>query len=150
MRKCAKISSSIYEEDVSHSMTLQLPHYEFPYIWGKFDFLFYQCISDLVSSIIVASTTSLEKSVRSGSWEGRFFYIKEWRQKERKNICRSWLMWRLLPRVQWFLAFSRKCSTLITLLHTELNSRTLLYKTLLVFSSSSGHALLKSLQKMLK
>jgi hypothetical protein len=24
-------------------MTLQLLHYEFPYIWGKFDFLFYQC-----------------------------------------------------------------------------------------------------------
>ncbi len=23
-------------------MTLQLLHYEFPYIWGKFDFLFYQ------------------------------------------------------------------------------------------------------------
>ncbi len=25
-------------------MTLQLLHSEFPYIWGKFDFLFYQCI----------------------------------------------------------------------------------------------------------
>jgi hypothetical protein len=24
-------------------MTLQLLHSEFPYIWGKFDFLFYQC-----------------------------------------------------------------------------------------------------------
>ncbi len=24
-------------------MTLQLPHSEFPYIWGKFVFLFYQC-----------------------------------------------------------------------------------------------------------
>ncbi len=32
----------IYEEAVSH-MTLQLLHSEFPYIWGKFDFLFYQC-----------------------------------------------------------------------------------------------------------
>jgi hypothetical protein len=26
-------------------MTLQLLHSEFPYIWGKFDFLFYQCNS---------------------------------------------------------------------------------------------------------
>ncbi len=26
-------------------MTLQLLHSEFPYIWGKFDFLFYQCTS---------------------------------------------------------------------------------------------------------
>ncbi len=25
-------------------MTLQLLHSEFPYIWGNFDFLFYQCI----------------------------------------------------------------------------------------------------------
>jgi hypothetical protein len=24
-------------------MTLQMLHSEFPYIWGKFDFLFYQC-----------------------------------------------------------------------------------------------------------
>jgi hypothetical protein len=28
----------------SSYMTLQLLHSEFPYIWGKFDFLFYQCI----------------------------------------------------------------------------------------------------------
>ncbi len=27
-------------------MTLQLLHSEFPYIWGKFDFLFYQCTTD--------------------------------------------------------------------------------------------------------
>ncbi len=37
----------IYEEAVSHiGMTLhclQLLHSEFPYIWGKFDYLFYQC-----------------------------------------------------------------------------------------------------------
>jgi hypothetical protein len=34
----------IYEEDVTHTyMTLQLLHSEFPYIWGKFLFLFYQC-----------------------------------------------------------------------------------------------------------
>jgi hypothetical protein len=34
----------IYEEAVSHiCMTLQLLHSTFPYIWGKFDFLFYQC-----------------------------------------------------------------------------------------------------------
>jgi hypothetical protein len=32
----------IWEEAVSH-MTLQLLHSEFPYIWEKFDFLFYQC-----------------------------------------------------------------------------------------------------------
>jgi hypothetical protein len=28
----------------SSYMTLQLLHSKFPYIWGKFDFLFYQCI----------------------------------------------------------------------------------------------------------
>ncbi len=27
----------------SSYMTLQLLHFEFPYIWGKFDFLFYHC-----------------------------------------------------------------------------------------------------------
>ncbi len=26
-------------------MILQLLHFEFPYIWGKFDFIFYQCSS---------------------------------------------------------------------------------------------------------
>ncbi len=35
----------IYKEAVSYTyMTLQLLHSEFPYIWGNFDFLFYQCI----------------------------------------------------------------------------------------------------------
>ncbi len=28
---------------ISSYLTLQLLHSEFPYIWGKFDFLFYQC-----------------------------------------------------------------------------------------------------------
>ncbi len=32
--------------------TLQLLHYEFPYIWGKFDFLFYEC------NIIIENGTS--------------------------------------------------------------------------------------------
>ncbi len=31
----------------SSYMTLQLLHSEFPYIWGKFDFLFYQCTDPL-------------------------------------------------------------------------------------------------------
>ncbi len=35
---------AIYVEAVSHiCMTLQLLHSEFPYIWGKFYFLFYPC-----------------------------------------------------------------------------------------------------------
>ncbi len=38
MRKCANISPY---------MTLQLLHSEFPYIWGKFDFLLYQCTTIL-------------------------------------------------------------------------------------------------------
>jgi hypothetical protein len=32
----------IYEEAASH-ISLQLLHSEFPYIWGEFIFLFYQC-----------------------------------------------------------------------------------------------------------
>ncbi len=32
-----------YEAAVSHNMTLQLLHSEFPYLWGKFDFLFFRC-----------------------------------------------------------------------------------------------------------
>jgi hypothetical protein len=48
MRKCFLIYEEmrkyfpIYEEAVSY-IWLQLLHSEFPYIWGKFDFLFYQC-----------------------------------------------------------------------------------------------------------
>ncbi len=33
-------------------MTLQLLHSEFPYIWGKFYFLFYQC-TDLLLDVAV-------------------------------------------------------------------------------------------------
>ncbi len=36
---------TLHKEAVSHiCMTLQLLHSEFPYIWGKFDFLFYRCM----------------------------------------------------------------------------------------------------------
>jgi hypothetical protein len=44
-------------------MTLQVLHSEFPYIWGKFDFLFYQwwCLHRLttVCNTIIQYTTSL-------------------------------------------------------------------------------------------
>ncbi len=42
MRKYLRISSYIIGSPSSY-MTLQLLHSEFPYIWGKFYFLFYQC-----------------------------------------------------------------------------------------------------------
>ncbi len=41
--KYLRISSYILKSTSSY-MTLQLLHSEFPYIWGKFDFLFYQCM----------------------------------------------------------------------------------------------------------
>jgi hypothetical protein len=40
-----------YEEEAVSYMTLQLLHSEFPYIWGRFDFLFYQCGSDYQKKI---------------------------------------------------------------------------------------------------
>ncbi len=55
----------IYEEIFAHSswlgspssyMTLQLLHSEFPYIWGKLDFLFYQCTCDNSSLLSLIST----------------------------------------------------------------------------------------------
>ncbi len=42
MRKCANISPYMRRPLVIY-MTLQLFHSEFPYIWGNFFFLFYQC-----------------------------------------------------------------------------------------------------------
>jgi hypothetical protein len=46
MRKCENISPYMRRPLVIYIyMTLQLLHSEFPYIWGKFDFLFYQCIN---------------------------------------------------------------------------------------------------------
>ncbi len=44
-------------------MTLQLLHSEFPYIWEKFDFLFYQCTQ---SPILIVSVTSGTFSIRIG------------------------------------------------------------------------------------
>jgi hypothetical protein len=43
MRKWGNISPYIRRPLVILYMTLQLLHSEFPYIWGNFDFLFYQC-----------------------------------------------------------------------------------------------------------
>ncbi len=42
-------------------MTLQLLHSEFPYIWGKFDFLFYQCSSYYFAS---KKTSQLKRAIR--------------------------------------------------------------------------------------
>ncbi len=42
-------------------MTLQLFHSEFPYIWGKFDFLFYQC---MVCQLLLTSCQSERKTER--------------------------------------------------------------------------------------
>jgi hypothetical protein len=44
MGKYLRISSYIRKPFLILYMTLQLIHSEFPYIWGTFDFLFYQCI----------------------------------------------------------------------------------------------------------
>jgi hypothetical protein len=43
MGKYLRISSYIRKPFLILYMTLQLLHSEFPYIWGKFSFLFYQC-----------------------------------------------------------------------------------------------------------
>ncbi len=43
MGKYLRISSYSILGSPSSYMTLQLLHSEMPYIWGKFDFLFYQC-----------------------------------------------------------------------------------------------------------
>ncbi len=47
MWKHLRISS--YIRKPSSSMTLQLLHSEFPYIWGKFDILFYHCSNHRVN-----------------------------------------------------------------------------------------------------
>ena len=45
-------------------MTLQLPYSEFPYIWGKYDFLFYQC-----------GLLSGEKSPAAGNYLSYFYAL---------------------------------------------------------------------------
>ncbi len=40
----AKFNTNSHETDNSAYMTLHAIPSEFPYVWGKFDFLFYQCI----------------------------------------------------------------------------------------------------------
>jgi hypothetical protein len=51
-------------------MTLQLLHSEFPYIWGKFDFLFYQCSCYSISRSLQVPARRLEAPAVgiSGSW----------------------------------------------------------------------------------
>ncbi len=64
-------------------MTLQLLHSEFPYIWGKFDFLFYQCDLEFVY---------IEESGRYGwkNFESHFVNLQE---------CN--------PPLSWFREFSK-------------------------------------------
>jgi hypothetical protein len=52
--KYFRISS--YIRKPSSYMTLQLLHSEFPYIWGKFDLLFYQCILNACFSLLAKLT----------------------------------------------------------------------------------------------
>jgi hypothetical protein len=51
MEKYLRIFFPNLLESPSSCMTLQLLHHEFPNIWGKFDFLFYQCV--IASPIII-------------------------------------------------------------------------------------------------
>ncbi len=44
-------------------MTLQLGHSEFPYIWGKFDFLFYQCGGQKTESVIFVMRFEMKRIV---------------------------------------------------------------------------------------
>jgi hypothetical protein len=44
-------------------MTFQLLHSEFPYIWRKFDFLFYQCVNALLFCLIAGQLTVLFSSM---------------------------------------------------------------------------------------
>ncbi len=50
-------------------MTLQLLHFEFLYIWGKFDFLFYRCsksgflVAKFIQSVAATTTKSPSKSI---------------------------------------------------------------------------------------
>ncbi len=70
MRKCANISPYMRMPLVIYciDMTLQLVHSEFPYIWGKFDFLFYQW-SD-VPPLTEQLTRRCEPSKYFLSWKG--------------------------------------------------------------------------------
>jgi hypothetical protein len=52
MGKYLGISSYILGSPSSH-MTLQLLHSEFPYIWRKFDILFYQCVVQCFAEVLI-------------------------------------------------------------------------------------------------
>jgi hypothetical protein len=59
-------------------MTLQLLHSEFPYWWGKFDFLFYQCNVFLYIAVEVVLPAGLPFDIyeRSGKMlENEGFYV---------------------------------------------------------------------------
>ncbi len=67
MRKCANISPY---------MRRKLLHSEFPHIWGKFSFLFYQCI--LQASILISWSLGLHSLNSSLAWHletGKVFKI---------------------------------------------------------------------------
>ncbi len=59
MGKYFPISSYTVLGSPSSYMTLQLLHSKFPYIWGKFSFLFYQCTLQLSWQIYILKITVL-------------------------------------------------------------------------------------------
>jgi len=65
MGKYLRMSSYSILGSPSSYMTLQLLHFEFPYILGKFYFLFYQCTLHLEPNILAYFL-----SVRTQQWAG--------------------------------------------------------------------------------
>ncbi len=65
MRKCANISPYTRRPLVIQYMTLQLLHSELPYIWEKFDFLFYQCLLVLLTRVPASSSRNGSKATLS-------------------------------------------------------------------------------------
>ncbi len=70
MRKCAYISPYMRRPLVIYSMTLQLLHSEFPYLWGKFYFLFIS---------VLAQFSMVYGAKRVKDLTSRVFQVPTWR-----------------------------------------------------------------------
>ncbi len=78
-------------ESPSSYMTLQLLHSEFPYICGKFDFLFYQCSSPTCYGSSLGSNPDISQKYKMVEWQTHSSPQKKYKEKNKIH----WSMARL-------------------------------------------------------
>jgi hypothetical protein len=98
----------------SSYMTLQLLHSEFPYIWGKFYFLFYQCIP---GTIYIQCSIALSTDGRTACYVRKPSSFKQSSAKKKKKTWEFYIQmmaWGLPKGRRRIFSSNKKCASQLT------------------------------------